>query len=286
MITLFPLTLFLSVVLYAMVVGNVILFMFDIVPFWVCIAVLVSLAIFLMGVNKLSWTLYLRSLDRCDNDPDGFIQQQEKLAMKADKKYNLKTLINLNMIVGILMHERFDEAHKRLPGIGKSIMPNDHMSKFQYISILLSVEMKKKNFNSVDYYISEMRSILSQMNLNTPGYNANVKEKYNYIINGYMQRAEFFSRSPEMLSGKDRYIAENMVKYVDGMMSFSSGIKVFKNYYRLANMYDKAVAYTILGEKEKADELFNEVTASSYLYPFIDRARRYKEKGDVNVLMG
>lgn len=284
MVYIFPLTAILNIVVYILNITLLVLFFTDIINFWICILALMLSFVLVIGVNKLAYHLYCKSLDRCDTDYDSFVREQEKFSYRARKNPKIQQIIDLNIIAGTIAHEKYDEARKRMAVVGNTIPPNDVLGRFQYLSFLLVIETNQKNFSNVDYYTNEMRTLLSLMH-NRPGFNETYRRRYQLVIEDAVVSAEFFSRPPERLANEDRQITHNMLSVKQQLKSLSHEVKVFTNFYRVNLNYDSGIVYTILGETSKAEECFDEVLRNPYTYPMLDRVREYRRTGDINVLM-
>ena len=286
MVKIISLTSILSEILFFAMIGNLFLLVADVLSFPISILIMLICIIFRMGLNKLSWFMYFNSLNRCDTDYDGFMKQQKKYCNKCKKKVrSMNTIVEQNKIAGMIYHEDFDNAKKDLIALGKTLAIADPLSKFQYLSFLLAIELHQKKFKGVSHFISEMRELLSQINFSDDEYSETSSTKFESILEGYRISNDFYQIDPDNFSSYDKTVAEKMISKADKMLELLPEMKTFPHYFKLINYHDKAVAYVLLNEKEKAEPLFAEIAATDYTYPFVKRVKQYQETGDIHILI-
>ncbi len=284
MITLFPLTIILSVILYVILGVVLALDILNFIPFFVTVLVCILVFALQICIVKLAGNMYFKTVERADTDLDGFIAEQEKLALRA-KRPNIRNLVESNIIAALIFYERCEEAQERMKILGPQIPPNDFLGRLQYVDFLLSIDMHKGNFSGVDYYLNEMRANLSQIDFSRPGLSEKSRQDLYLTVELYTVNAEFYSRPPERLANEDRQITENLISVVHQMEKSIYDLKLFRNHADLSIWYDLGIAYTILGETEKAKQYFDLIVSKPFHWPQIARVKEYLNTGDINILM-
>lgn len=284
MVRVMTLTSVLSKILLVMMVANIILLIADLVPFIISILIMIICTIFRIGLSKLSWFLYFRSLNRCDTDYQGFLKEQNIYCKNSKlNALSVNNLVEQNKIAGMIYQEDFDAARQELIALGQTLRNADPLAKFQYLSFLLAIDIRQRKFAGAAHFIGEMRQLLSQTTFSGIEYNDNASAKFESILDGYRTSSEFYQINPDHLSSYDRTTAEKMIEKADTMLGFLPETRAFPHYFKLINYHDKALAYVLLDEKEKADPLFEEIAASGFTYPFVSRVKEYQKNGDIHL---
>ena len=284
MITLFPITILLSALLYVILGVVLALDILNFIPFFITVLICILVFVLQIGIVKLAGNMYFKTVERADTDLDGFIAEQEKLALRV-KKPNIRNIVESNIIAALIMYERCEEAQERMKILGPQIPPNDFLSRLQYVDFLLSIDMCKGNFSGVDYYLNEMRANLSQIDFSRPGLSEKSRKNLYLTVELNTVHAEFYSRPPERLANEDRQITMNLISVVQEMEKNIYDLKLFRNHAYLSIWYDLGTAYAILGETEKAKQYFDQINSKQLNYPQIDRVKEYLNTGNINVLM-
>ena len=191
-----------------------------------------------------------------------------------------------NAIVALLNHERVYEAERRTAEYGKDLKPNDIVGRFMYSNYMCCIDILKRDFSRMDLYINDQRMCLQQMSVNRPrGINDLTLQRFHAAVEKEAFEAEFYSRPPERLMNEDRQIVLNYIANADILRGFSrKGAVMYECTEKLLD-YDKGMAYAVIGEREKAAQFLTSAAECGFTYPFVERAKKWLQSGDVNVLM-
>lgn len=265
-----------------MIIGGV-LGIIDIIPVWAELLIIIGIYGVILLMYVLSMKKYVKICDIANTDPDKFIAESDKLAGKSAA---VKRMILGNAIVALLNHERIDEAERRTAEYGKSLNHNDIVGRFMYSNYMCCVDILRRNFSRIDLYINDQRMCIQQMSENKPkGMNEMTLQRFSFAVEKEVIEAEFYSRPPERLINEDRQIAMNLITNADILRGMNkNGMVMHKCTEKLLD-YDKGVAYAVLGENEKAREFLASAAECGYTYPFVERAKKWLQSGDVHILM-
>lgn len=267
----------------ALMIAGGVLGILDIIPFWAEIVLLIVLYGVVLLMNVLSLKKYAKICDIANTDIDRFIAASDKLAGKSSA---VKRMVLGNAIVALINHERADEAQKRTIEYGNALKPSDIMGRFMYSNYMCCIDILKRDFSHIDLYINDQKMCLQQMSISRPrGINENALKRLAVAVEQEILEAEFYSRPPERLMSEDRQIVLNYIANSDILASMEKNIVVMRDYYLKVLDYDRGTAYAVLGENEKARELLTSAANCGFTYPFVERAKKWLQSGDVNVLM-
>ncbi len=281
---LFRSTTIASVLGYVMVTAVVVMAFIDIIPTWLEMTLfLLSLGIEFLAII-LAVKKYSGILDLANTDLDRFLAENKKLAARAKKQ--TKMAVMGNEIVVLLNYEKTDEVEKRLPEFARNVAPDDIVSKFQYLSYLMDLDIIKKDFSRMDQYINEKKMYLSSIN-NMSSLAVTSKVKYSLSLSCDLSvlEAEFYSRTAGMLRGTDNRLAMDYLSAVELARGTVKDMQVMKKCMTAVFDYEEGVVYAVLGDQTRADACMQRVAATNYAYPFIARARKYLTDRDAQALM-
>lgn len=268
---------------YAVMIISCVLEILDVIPLWLDISVFLAMIGLVLLMNFISVKKYAKICDMFNTDLEGFVAKQDELSKNAGK---LKMTIDGNTIIALLTHERTEEAERRIDEYAKNIMPSDIMSRFMYSSYRSDLDILKRDFSRIDFYINDQKMCLSQMAAGkTLGINARTVERLQSALEQTMLEAQIYSRTPEMLAAGDRQIAINYYNNCQKLYGGEKDIKVMHDYFVVNLKYEMGMVCAITGDTEKAREYLTAAAQSGYTYPFVERAKQWLVSGDVNILM-
>ena len=234
-----------------------------------------------LGINALATRQYQKMLCRADTDIDGFVMEQDALA--ARQKGKLRQIVTANTIVALLEYERLDDVRNRLNLLSQMIPPNDFTGRFQYSSILMTLDMKCRNFQGIDFYVNDMNMCLSRFSAFNGG-TEKLKRRCRFLIEMNLSSAEFFSRTPETLAAQDRNIAQRFLADLEQYNLLNRDNKVFPGALVTDYLVGRGLALAVLGDVENSRASLYQAASLPYGYPLIARAKRCLETGDINIL--
>ena len=285
MVFLFPLTAVLYVIVLIAAAVGIAMFVVDFIPFFICILIVLTCFILELGIGKLSFELYYKSLSKCDKDYDDFLHFQDRIVERSSSKgkyFRLTKMIIANEIIGILAHERLDDAENRIRQLGQMIGQNEMQLRMQYVSLLFSLSLKKKDFKSADYFINELREVFSQTGIE--GQNPKLGERMKLSIEHDAAELEISRHIHEKDSASLRTAVENALLTTEKMTECYSYTKIYPNLYHLNLKMNKASYFAVLGRNSEADEIFEEIKRSGVAYPMIKKIDEYMKTRDVSIL--
>ncbi len=286
MIFLFPLTTALYIFVLLIAAFGTFLFLIDKIPFVICILIVVIAFIFQLGIVKLSYFLYIKSLNRCDKDYSGFVKEQDKLIMrsgKSNRKLAIMKMLSANEIIGMLSHDDFQNVRVRLNQLGQIINEDEESMRLQYLTILMSADMKEKNYSSAEYYLNKTKEFYYNSHLSKMQFKGKERIECSLEYDGI--ELDFYRLSPDDISEKRKAAAEKLISSSDKMMEFFSEIKVYQNMYKIMILFDKAAAYAALGNEQQAIDIADEIINTDTTYPIVEKAKKYKETKDASYLI-
>lgn len=274
---------FISIMAAAFMIAGGVLGIMDIIPFWAEIVLLIVLYGIILLMNFLSVKKYAKICDIANTDPDRFIAMSDKMAKRAA---GAERMVLGNAVVALIHHERIDEAERRTAEYGRALKPSDIMGRFMYSNYMCCIDILKRDFSHIDFYVNDQKMCLQQMSISRPrGINEAALKRLAVAVEQEILEAEFYSRPPERLMNEDRQIVLNYIANLDILASMEKNIVVMREFYLKVIDYDRGAAYAVLGENEKARELLTSAASCGFTYPFVERAKKWLQSGDVNVLM-
>ena len=283
MIKLFKGYFIISIMAAVLMIAGGVLGLLDIIPFWAEIVLIIVLYGVVLLMSVLSVKKYTKICDIANTDPDKFVEMSDEMAKKSA---GVRRMVLGNAIVSLLNHERVDEAERRTAEYGKDLKPNDIVGRFMYSNYMCCIDILKRDFSRMDLYINDQRMCLQQMSVNRPrGINDLTLQRFHAAVEKEAFEAEFYSRPPERLMNEDRQIVLNYIANADILRGFSrKGAVMYECTEKLLD-YDKGMAYAVIGEREKAAQFLTSAAECGFTYPFVERAKKWLQSGDVNVLM-
>ena len=234
-----------------------------------------------IAVNYICMGIYQNMTKLADTDIDAFVKQQDQLAAK--QKGKMHHMILSNIIVILLEYDRLDEVRRRLNYISQITPPNDFNARFQYSSILMTLDIKCRNFQGIDFYINDMKMCLTNIGPMT-GVTAKTKQKWEFLIEMNLAEAEFYSRTPQALATTDRHIAQRYLADLDHFRLINKDNKLFPGAFITQDLYCRGTACAVLGDMQNANMLLSQVASLPYSYPAVRCAGEYIRSGDINII--
>lgn len=234
-----------------------------------------------LGINILSAKLYQNMLNRADSDIDGFVREQDCLAAK--QKGKMKQIVSANIIVALLEYDRLDEVRRRLQALSQMIQPNDFPARFQYSSILMTLDIKCRNFSGIDFYVNDMKMCLTNIGPMN-GVSAKAKQRWQFLIEMNLIEAEFYSRTPQALATTDFQIAQRYLADLEHYRILNKENKIFIGAQTVRDLFERGTVYAVLGDLNSANALLSQTASLPYTYPCVSYAKQYLQTGDINIL--
>lgn len=222
--------------------------------------------------------LYKETLTRCSDDIDGFVKEQNNIAKRSFGKKRLNT--KMNLIFGLIAHQRFDEAESWLmrvaPLIDRTTIPSH---KLNYLLYMLAVYKYRHNYESYSY---TMEKLLYEIQ-NNPKLFPLERVEYEFLAELDQLETAFFTRTPEMLSDRDREIAEKLNFLVRTYLSQEHIYESWTDYRHIHYNYILGITYAVLGDNRSAEFYLGNTASQPFTYPDIMKARAYMQTKDIHL---
>lgn len=283
MIKLFKSTFICSIAGYVIIAAAIVLDVLKVIPGWVTLTAVI--VVILLEYLIVFWAMkkYAKLCDMVNTDLNSFIEKHDKLAQRSKQT---KMMVYGNTIAALLYHERTDEAERRIDLYRQNLQPNDLISRYQCSLYIIALDVLKRDFSQIDFYVNDMKMCMQQIETSKMlGYSTKVERRMKLALEQSILEAEFYSRNAQRLRNEDRHIVDNYLANIGRMYSIAGSIVVMKGFYICSLDYESGVAYAVLGEEEKAKSYFTKVAQTNYTYPIVQRAKDYLSTGDLSILI-
>ncbi len=284
MVYLFRSTTIASISGYILLAAVFVLGFMDFIPFWLELLLIILSFVLEIASIFLALKKYSDILDLANTDLDRFLEENAKLSARAKKQ--MKMTVDGNEIVILLQHEKTEEVQKRLTEYAMNVAPQDIISKFQYISFLMDLDVMRKDYSRMDQYINEKKMYLRQIyGMNSPAITGTMKKHLSISCDMSVLEAEFYSRTVDLLRGPDRKIAMDYLSVINLVEASVKEMHVMKKYMITSLQYEKGVIYAVLGDEKRAVECMQRVSETNFTYPKITRAKNYLAEKNASQLL-
>lgn len=268
-------------VLVTLFTGILTLFRHDFIniPMPMSFALIILSVVGLMTLLTSVPKLYTETVKRCNDDIDGFVREQKHISGRCWGKAGLK--VRLNLIFGLIAHERFDDAERLLmqtaPYIEKKASaPN----KIQYLMDSLWIYRHRGDYDTYSYTLDKL---LNEIQNNFELFPLE-RVEYGNLAELHRLETAFFTRTPEQLARSDREIAEKLNFLARIMLSQEHFNDFWDEYMTIHFNYLLGTTYIILGDARSADFYLGTVASQPCTYPETQRARQFLQTNNIQIL--
>ncbi len=245
------------------------------IPIHIGIALIILSFLGLSMLFRLVKKLYAETLQRCNDDIDGFVKEQKRIAKKTFGKTSLN--VRMNLIFGLIAHERYNEAESLLmlvaPKIEKDTAPR---KKLDYLMYTLNIY---KNRHDMESYFNIMQRLLHDIHDNF--------ELFPLERIEYEHLAEI-NKFEAILFGSDIQDKTKPAKQLNFLarayLSQEHFNETWNDYITMHLNYILGVTYLISGDDQSAEFHLKMTASQPFTYPEVTRAKNYLLYQDMNTL--
>lgn len=245
------------------------------IPIHIGIALIILSFLGLSMLFSLVRKLYEETLKRCNDDIDGFIKEQKRIAKKTFGKTSLN--VRMNLIYGLIAHEHYTEAESLLMLIAPKIeKKNDPKKKLDYLMYNLAVY---KSHHDSQSYFNIMQRLMNEIHNN---FELFPLERIEYEHLAEINKFETALFDTDIIDKSEP--AKQLNFLARAYLSQEHSDKTWNDYMTMHLNYILGVTYLISGDI-RSSEFYLKITASQpFTYPEVAKAKNYLLSQDMNIL--
>ena len=245
------------------------------IPVHIGIALIILSFLGLSMLLSLVRKLYSETLKRCNDDIEGFIKEQKHIAKKTFGNTSLN--VRMNLIFGLIAHERYTEAESILMLIAPKIeKKRDSQKTLCYLMYSLSIYRSRKDMES---YFNIMQRLLYEIN--------NSFELYPLEIIEYEHLAEInkFEAAVFDTDITDKTEPAKQLNFLArAYLLQNHSDNIWNDYMTMHLNYILGITYLITGDMQSAEFHLKMTASQPFTYPEATRVKNYLLSHDTAIL--
>ena len=245
------------------------------IPVHIGIALIILSFLGLSMLLSLVGKLYSETLKRCNDDIDGFVKEQKRIAKKTFGKTSLN--VRMNLIFGLIAHEHYTEAESILMLIAPKIEKKSiSKKKLDYLMYNLYIY---KNRHDKESYFNIMQRLMSEIHDNLQLYPLERIE--------YEHLAEI-NKFEAVVFDNDTFDKTEPAKQLNFLarayLSQEHSDNIWNEYMTMRLNYILGITYLIADDMQSAEFHLKMTASQPFTYPEVARAKNYLLSHNTDIL--